>query len=395
MSTSILWLQPNLSKFNGTAVFTYEVSVRLKNIFGFSVEVAGEVVADNVKTRFNKSGIKIHSVIGKTSNSINYWLLLPYYIARNIRKIRKLLDIGKYGVVIAGHFPMNYVMSKMDRPYLQYCFEPYARFYDTNLLKRMFVIKSLFFRLMSLFYRGMDKEGTVKALKILTLSRQTANWIHEIYDRDSEITYEGVDADFFRKQDTASIREEYGFSPLIFHSTDFSAIKGSWELLREFRDVCREIKNCKLLISNIIDDKSELKRMKRFIREENIAGNVEFLGFIQRSKLKLYYSAADIVVQPSMYQSMSLSLKEAMACEAAVIAGPHSEEVIDGKTGRIADTRQRGRLAKIIAELLTNENLRNRLGRNAREEVLSRFTWEAVTEKIAKTMGDVHVMGKR
>lgn len=105
------------------------------------------------------------------------------------------------------------------------------------------------------------------------------------------------------------------------------------------------------------------------------AGGVMCLGY--RTDLARLYAAADVFVQPSEREGMSLALLEAMSYGLAVIAadGPGNPEAI-GDTGLLFAAGDERALATAVARLGTDAELRDLLGEAARARVLAEFSAE-------------------
>jgi glycosyltransferase involved in cell wall biosynthesis len=103
-------------------------------------------------------------------------------------------------------------------------------------------------------------------------------------------------------------------------------------------------------------------------------------GFVSPRDLPAYYSLIDIFVQPSLRDGLPNALLEAMACEKAVIGTPVGgilDAVTDCENGRLVSTNDAHGLAKVINELLSDESLRMKLGKSARQTILNKFTLQA------------------
>jgi glycosyltransferase involved in cell wall biosynthesis len=88
----------------------------------------------------------------------------------------------------------------------------------------------------------------------------------------------------------------------------------------------------------------------------------------------------DIFVQPSLRDGQPNALLEAMVCEKAVVGtrvGGITDAVVDCENRRLVSTNDADELANVIIELLTNEPLRRKLGRAARQTIMHRFTPQA------------------
>ncbi|MBN1886915.1 MAG: glycosyltransferase, partial [Thermoflexales bacterium] len=68
------------------------------------------------------------------------------------------------------------------------------------------------------------------------------------------------------------------------------------------------------------NDNAEMERLKTLRQELGIGDVVTFLGAREQDTLQYYYSAADVVVVPSHYESFGMVALEAMACGAPVVA---------------------------------------------------------------------------
>lgn len=64
----------------------------------------------------------------------------------------------------------------------------------------------------------------------------------------------------------------------------------------------------------------ELKKLERVRTQLDIKAAVRFAGYQPQSRLPYFYSAADIVVMPSHYESFGMTALEAIACGTPVIA---------------------------------------------------------------------------
>jgi glycosyltransferase involved in cell wall biosynthesis len=84
----------------------------------------------------------------------------------------------------------------------------------------------------------------------------------------------------------------------------------------------------------------------------------------------------DVFVLPSLSESFSNSLMEAMSCGCAVVAsrvGGNSELVEHGVTGLLFPTGDSAGLAAALQTLIADPRLRERLGRGAAESIRARF----------------------
>jgi D-inositol-3-phosphate glycosyltransferase len=121
------------------------------------------------------------------------------------------------------------------------------------------------------------------------------------------------------------------------------------------------------------------------IREELGLGDlVIFVGSRAQEDLPYYYSASLACVMPSLYESFGMVALEAMACATPVIAsrvGGLTFTVRDGETGFLVPERDPEALADKLELVITDAELRHRLGQRA-AEVAAGYGWDVVADQI-------------
>ncbi len=120
-----------------------------------------------------------------------------------------------------------------------------------------------------------------------------------------------------------------------------------------------------------------------------------FAGGVSDEELASLYRQAAVVALPSVNvtcygrripvaELLGLSVLEAMASGTPVIAsrvGGVPEVVEHGVTGYLVEPGDTAALREQLAALLERPTLARRLGDNARDAVLERFTWDAVARR--------------
>ncbi len=128
----------------------------------------------------------------------------------------------------------------------------------------------------------------------------------------------------------------------------------------------------------------EMVRLQKLSHELGLDELVLFLGKRGQEHLPYYYSAADILVMPSHYESFGLVALEAMACGTPVVAsqvGGLAHLVLDGQTGFVIPNGDPDLLSKRIAVLLTDDALREKLGRQA-AEYARQYSWVNIANRM-------------
>ena len=118
--------------------------------------------------------------------------------------------------------------------------------------------------------------------------------------------------------------------------------------------------------------------------ELGIRDSVTFTGPVPQDRLPSYYSAADVYVLPSHAESFGLAALEAMACGTPVVVsrvGGLKTFVDNAKTGYLVPWRCPEAFAQRLDMLLANPDLRDAMGRAAREKALS-MGWDHVADRM-------------
>ena len=102
-----------------------------------------------------------------------------------------------------------------------------------------------------------------------------------------------------------------------------------------------------------------------------------------------WYRNIDVFVLPSLNESFSNSLMEAMACGCAVVAsnvGGNPELVCDGENGVLFEAGNVDNLARRLELVLGDSMTRRRLGSAAVRRIRERYTKEASAESIRRVV---------
>lgn len=375
----IYWLHPHFINWMGGHKYIYEIGIRLAK--KYDLYIVADVFSVEAKNKFKKSGISVIQLGNYSTNNILYWSFLPLFVARDYFNLKKILKTGD--IVISSMFPMNIVGALLTNMNIQICYEPFAFFYDGNFIKGFSRIQKIFIYLAGFLYSWSDKLATSKAKIILTISDFNRKWIKKIYNVKSIVVYEGVDLKHFEETHDKQLEKKYGTFKVIFHSTDFTRIKGTEYLFKSMALICRHQKNVKLLISSTIQAESEKQKLIKYAKENGFDKSVEFFGFLPINSLPAYLSLADVVVQPSVGQSMNLTIKEAMSCHTPVITSLEGkEQYSDGSAGFLVNPKNTHELSSKILKILKNKNISKKMGISGRKIVEQKFSWDAVYDKI-------------
>ncbi|MFC4278567.1 glycosyltransferase [Achromobacter aloeverae] len=136
----------------------------------------------------------------------------------------------------------------------------------------------------------------------------------------------------------------------------------------------------------------EIGRLRKLAHEAGVADQVEFIGRRDRSKLRTYYSAADVFVTTPWYEPFGITPLEAMACGRPVIGsdtGGIRYSVVHGETGFLVPTRNPAAVADQLAVLARDSGLARRMGEAGLRRARRRFTWRHVAEQLLAVYADL------
>ncbi len=215
----------------------------------------------------------------------------------------------------------------------------------------------------------------------------------------------GVDLSLFRPIPMDEARERLDICDrkhMVLFVGRIERLKGIDTLLEAMAIVVRDLPNwqeeiCVCIVGGDASEDSaivdkEMQRLQDLRAELGIADLVTFLGAQAQDALPDHYSAADVVVMPSYYESFGMVALEAMACGTPVIAsqvGGLSFTVQDGVTGFLVPDRDPPALAEKTTLLLKEKVLRNKLGIQGIEWA-QQHSWAKIADQIMSLYSDLH-----
>lgn len=235
---------------------------------------------------------------------------------------------------------------------------------------------------------GWAKAVTLRNASAVTVnSHYTAQAVHELAPGQKH-TYRipmGVSTLQLETPLTAhaeKIRGTYreGAGPLVVFVGRIVDEKGVEDLLRATALIRQDCADTRVLIVGEGQDRSGMEELARSL---NIADRVTFVGWVDPSEVRAYFSAADIFVAPSRravdgwVEAQGLTVLEAMVARAPVIAtrlGGVTDSVIHEETGLLIDERSPDQLANAIRRLIADPSLTESMTASAYARALANFS---------------------
>lgn len=194
----------------------------------------------------------------------------------------------------------------------------------------------------------------------------------------------GVNTEVFIPVDETqknSLRKSLGYKPddfLMFYAAEFNKNKNQKLLIEALALIKDKVPNAKLLLAG---EGVLLQDCQKLARTLMVDDKIHFLGF--RNDIENLLKVSDIAVASSLREGLPVNIMEAMACGLPVIANDnrgHRELIQDDKNGWIIENNSSDFSKKIIA-LAKNNELKNDLGMQGRNKIVSAFSIQKVLEE--------------
>lgn len=220
-------------------------------------------------------------------------------------------------------------------------------------------------------------------------------WLYKGDLRKMEVIPPGVDVSHFYPIPKDEARQFIGLSPnqqMVLFVGRIEPLKGVDTLIRamsclKFRSVVSPVYLAIIGGEPDADPdemSAEMTRLQRLCDELAVGQTVVFLGKRAQDTLPYYYSAAEVLVMPSFYESFGMVALEAMACGTPVIAsqvGGLAFLVKDGETGFHVPEGDPAALCDKLALFLSERDLREQMAVRA-SQYAQAYNWEKIASQI-------------
>jgi glycogen(starch) synthase len=236
----------------------------------------------------------------------------------------------------------------------------------------------------------LEGETARNATLVLTVSSYSLERIKRFYGVDESkvrVVPNGVDPQKFKPvADLSAVKRLFGLSdePCVLFVGSLIPRKGLPFLVETAEKIVKEHKETKFVIVGEGPLKSWLFGA---VEAASLSGNFKFLGNVQEDVLAAVYNCADLLVLPSTQEGQGIVLLEAEASAKPVVAfnvGGVNEAVRSGETGLLVKRDNADELADAVMRLLSDKDLRQKMGVNGRKFVSENYTWDICAEKMLR-----------
>jgi glycosyltransferase involved in cell wall biosynthesis len=204
-----------------------------------------------------------------------------------------------------------------------------------------------------------------------------------------EVPGVGVRPESFERRDGTEIRRRYGLGtlPVVGFVGRQAVNKGLTKLLDAMKTVWKWNREVRLVVAGS-------RPIPHGQVESTIAGLTPFEqerivkidDFPDEDKGSIFDSV-DVFVLPSVAESFGIAYLEAWLCKKPVIGARigSTQCIIDeGVDGLLVDPTDPQDIARAIIELLSNREMRKRMGRSGHAKTIAQYTWDKVTDKVER-----------
>jgi len=214
----------------------------------------------------------------------------------------------------------------------------------------------------------------------------------------------GIEPGMFLQPDGCRIRRIHslGEAPVVGYVGRMSATKGVVTLIEAMKIVWRTLPAARVLLAGSglpSSGKSDADVAAAFARlsEDERSRVVSISRFDDVEKASIF-DAIDVFAMPSVAESFGIAYLEAWMCGKAVVGsrfGSTACVIQDGIDGTLVTPDDPQELAGAILRLLSDRELRERMGRAGRAKTLASFTWERVVDRVEALYERTRGLGER
>lgn len=249
---------------------------------------------------------------------------------------------------------------------------------DPRLIKK--IKRTLYFPLF------MQEQVAPRLDRIVTVSHASAVEIERYFGiprKDVPVVYNGTDSELFRP--VPGVRKE---ADMLFVGRTEDRKKGIGTML-EALSMLPEPITLKIVDGRIPKD----GLVPRLIQKHRLQGRVKIVDrMLTVPELVEQYSTARVAIVPSFFEGFGFPASEAMSCGLAVIANAAGAlpEVVgtDGHAGRLVPQRDPRAMADAMADVLSDPEKTERMGRAARARIQRVFQWSEAAAGLVDVFED-------
>jgi len=371
-----------LPYIGGVETHVYEISRRLSKL-GVGIKVYTTDPTGTLPKKDTIDGIEVLRF-----RSFDPWRLY-YYSLDLYHELEKLRDVDVVHVHGFPEFPSLAAVLAKDENRKPLILTPHyggaVNMLGTSVWRTL--VKRSYNLLLSKLIFG--KSDIIVAVSIYEKEMLKQNF--EADERKIRHIPNGVDV----KELEGKVKKKSNDTKTILYVGRLEKYKGVSFLIKAFQRLKANLTNSQLVIVGRGPCKEELVSLSRKLEVQD---SVTFLENLPKEELTNLYLTSDVFILVSQYESLPIAVLDALAYGLPIIAtnvGGLPEIIQTGKTGFLLDfPPDEDELIRITTSLLQDEEYAKEIGARAREEILSKFSWDSVVRNLLDLYEEISVSAK-
>jgi len=201
----------------------------------------------------------------------------------------------------------------------------------------------------------------------------------------------------FESSSNLDLKNNYQNKSLVIYVGGMYKERGIIELIKAVHMVAGIRPSIKLLLLGTFASEEFEKECKEYVNINNLAENVEFLGFVPHENVADYIKISDIgavLLKPILkfFNSIPIKQFEYMICGIPIIGSrlPPIENVV-GKEGAgiLVDPNNIDEISNTIIYLLDHPEVRDEMGRKGRHAIEREYNWDRMEEILVRIYSEM------
>ena len=324
-------------------------------------------------------GIKVY-YFRNLSNKLRIKLKIatPYHLFRVIKKEIKNFDvihIHEHRTILA--VVVHHYAKKYGVPYVVQAHGSVMPIFQKSLFKKVF-----------------DKIWGQKILndasKVIALTKTESEQYQKmgVPEDKIEIVPNGINlSEYQNLPRKGQFKKKYGIKnseKVILYLGRLHKTKGIDLLIKTFSEISKELDNVKLVIAG--PDDGFLTYLKDLSTNLMLNNNLIFTGPIYKNEKRAAYVDADVFVTPS-FSGFPMTFLESCACGTPIVTTSNGNNLswINNEVGFVVGYDV-NHLNHAILDIVRNEELKFKFGKNGKDIVIKKFNWN----KVSKTLENIY-----
>jgi D-inositol-3-phosphate glycosyltransferase len=238
-----------------------------------------------------------------------------------------------------------------------------------------------------------EREAVSDCQRVIVATGREKNEIIKLYGALPDkvgIVPCGVNMELFQPVDRATARRKLGLTDdnILLFVGRIDPLKGVDQLIKAVPYLENYNSLRLVIIGGDEYSQSEVDKLRKLTGELGIENRLTFQGIVKQEQLPYFYSAADVCVVPSYYESFGLVALESLACGTPVVAtdvGDLKNIIRQGETGYVVDENTPQKLANSINSVLVRQRRDIDTAFSVRASI-NGYSWANIADRVIKEL---------